>query len=148
MSINTCALSGNLTRDAELRTTTGGTYICNFTVAVNERNKNQQTGEYEDRPNFIDCVLFGRRGEVLANMLHKGTKVMLSGRLRWSSWEKDGQRKSKIEVVVEEIDIARTQATQSASAPDYGYPAASVPQQTVSTATEPDAGLYATDIPF
>lgn len=105
MSINSVSISGNLTRSPELRTTQAGKSILNFGVAVNERRKNPQSGQWEDYANFVDCVMFGNRAEALAGMLHKGTKVCVSGSLRYSSWERDGQKRSKLEVVAQEIDI-------------------------------------------
>ena len=63
MSINRVCISGNLTRDPEIRSTAGGTSVMGFGVAVNERRKSAQTGEWEDYPNFVDCTLFGRRAE-------------------------------------------------------------------------------------
>lgn len=106
MSINTVTLSGNLTRDMELRSTASGAYVGSFSLAVNERVKNQQTGEWEDRPNFFDCTLFGKRAESLERYLTKGSKVCVSGRLRWSQWEKDGSKRSKVDIIVDEIELA------------------------------------------
>jgi single-strand DNA-binding protein len=105
MSINRVNISGNLTRDPELRQTQGGMAILSMGVAVNDRRKNQQTGEWEDVPNFVDCVVFGTRAEKLAQYLSKGTKVAIEGKLRWSQWEKDGARRSKLEVIVDEIEF-------------------------------------------
>ena len=106
MSINRVNISGNLTRDPELRSTAGGTQILSFGIAVNDRRRNQQTGEWEDVPNFIDCVVFGQRAEALSRFLSKGSKVALEGKLRFSSWEtKEGQRRSKLEVVVDEVEF-------------------------------------------
>ena len=105
MSINKVLISGNLTRDAELNQTRGGTAVCKFGVAVNERRKNQN-GEWEDYANFVDCTLFGRRADALAQYLTKGTKVAIEGRLRYSSWQdKDGQKRSKLDVTVDEIEF-------------------------------------------
>lgn len=118
MSINHVVMSGNLTRDSELRRTTGGTAILGFGVAVNDRRKNQQTGEWEDYPNFVDCTMFGTRAEKLAGMLTKGTKVCIIGKLRYMSWEKDGQKRSKIEVIVDDIELMSRRETVSAPVPD------------------------------
>ena len=82
MGINRVVLSGNLTRDPELRQTPGGTAVLSFGIAVNDRRKNSQTGEWEDYPNFLDCTIFGSRAEGLSNYLSKGTKVCLEGKLR------------------------------------------------------------------
>ena len=124
MSINRVNISGNLTRDAELRQTQGGMAILSMGVAVNDRRKNQQTGEWEDVPNFVDCTMFGSRAEKLAQFLAKGTKVAIEGKLRWSQWEKDGAKRSKLEVVVDEIEFMsrgqqQRQQQQAASADIY-----------------------------
>lgn len=105
MAINRYTGIGNLTRDAELRRTNSGTAVLNFGIAINERRKNGQTGEWEDAPVYIDCTIFGSRAEKLADYLVKGVKVGIEGRLRWSSWEKDGQRRSKIDVIVDELEF-------------------------------------------
>ena len=103
MSINKVMITGNLTRDPELRATGSGTQILHFGVAVNDRRRNQQTGEWEDYPNFVDCVVFGARAEPLSRFLTKGSKVAIEGKLRYSSWEaKEGGRRSKLEVVVDD----------------------------------------------
>lgn len=145
MSINRVTISGNLTRDGELRTTPGGTDVLALGVAVNDRAKNQQTGQWEDRPNFIDCVMFGNRAQSLAPYLRKGTKVAIEGKLRWSQWEKDGAKRSKLEVVVDEIEFmsARDQAPQQqAPAPAYS-------QQRMAGMPQPKApSLYDEDLPF
>lgn len=105
MSINRVIISGNLTRDPELRATAGGMQVMSLGVAVNDRRKNQQTGEWEDFPNFVDCTMFGTRAESLARFLSKGTKVAIEGKLRWSQWERDGQKRSKLEVVVDDLEF-------------------------------------------
>lgn len=125
MSINRVNVSGNLTRDPELRATRGGTQVLSFGVAVNDRRKNPQTGEWEDYPNFVDCTMFGKRAETVSRYLSKGSKVAIDGKLRYSSWEKDGQRRSKLEIIVEDIEFmakrddgAAAQAEQAAE-PDF-----------------------------
>lgn len=106
MAINRVCISGNLTRDPELRQTAGGSQVLDVGVAVNDRRKNQQTGQWEDYPNFVDVTVFGNRAEALAAILHKGDKVAIEGRLRYSSWEgRDGTRRSKLEVVAEEVEL-------------------------------------------
>ena len=106
MSINKAIVSGNITRDAELRATAAGNPVCSFGVAVNDRRRNQN-GEWEDYANFVDCQLFGRRAEALAQYLTKGTKVAIEGRLHYSSWEdrNGGGRRSKIDVYVDELEF-------------------------------------------
>ena len=115
MSINRVIISGNLTRDPELRRTQSGMAIMSFGVAVNDRRRNQQTGEWEDYPNFVDCSMFGNRAEKLAPYLVKGTKVAIEGKLRYSQWERDGQKRSKLEVIADEIELMSK--GQSAQAP-------------------------------
>mgnify|MGYP001681282034 CR=1 FL=1 len=105
MSINRVNISGNLTRDPELRATGSGTQVLTFGVAVNDRRRNPQSGDWEDVPNFVDCVVFGNRAEPLSRFLSKGQKVAIEGKLRWSQWERDGQRRSKLEVIVDEIEF-------------------------------------------
>ena len=104
MSINHAIISGNLTRDCEERRTQSGMVIVTFTVAVNERRKNSQTGEYEDYPNYIGCAAFGKYAEKKAALLTKGTRVTVSGSLRFSQWEKDGQKRSKLEIIAQDIE--------------------------------------------
>ena len=113
MSINRVIISGRLTRDPEIRSTAGGMAIMGFGVAVNDRRKNQQTGEWEDYPNFISCTIFGARAESVSRYLSKGSKVAIEGKLRWSQWEKDGQKRSKIDVIVDEIEFMSSRNDQS-----------------------------------
>lgn len=104
--MNKVALIGNLTRDAELRTTQGGMAIASIGIAVNDRVKNKQTDEWEDYANFINCTMFGKRAESLRPYLNKGQKVGIDGHLHWSQWETDdGNKRSKLEVIVDNIDL-------------------------------------------
>lgn len=106
MSINRVVISGNLTRDPELRATGGGTSVLKMGVAVNDRRKNQQTGEWEDYANFVDVTMFGARAEAVSRFLSKGAKVAIEGKLRWSQWEsQQGEKRSKLEVVADEIEF-------------------------------------------
>lgn len=103
MNTNIVFFTGNLTRDAELKNTASGTSILSFSVAVNDRVKSN--GEWTDRANYIDCVMFGTRAESLSKFLHKGSKVAIIGKLHWSSYEKDGKRRSKIDIYVETVEL-------------------------------------------
>ena len=105
MSINRVNISGNLTRDPELRQTASGTQVLSFGIAVNDRRKNNQTGEWEDYPNFVDCTMCGSRAEAVSRFLSKGSKVAIEGKLHYSSWERDGQKRSKLEVIVDELEF-------------------------------------------
>lgn len=139
MSINTVQLSGNLTRQPEIRATQSGTPVASFGIAVNERWKNQQTGEWEDHPNFIDCVWFGTRAQGACKFLDKGTKVFLEGKLRQSTWEKDGQKRSKIEVMVNDLDLGFTNTVKQSRAAQAQIPG--MPE-------EPAPSIYDIDCPF
>lgn len=152
MSINRVVISGNITRDPELRSTQGGMEILALGVAVNDRRKNQQTGEWEDVPNWIDCVMFGNRAKSVSRFLSKGSKVAIEGKLRWSQWERDGQKRSKIEVIVDEIEFmtSRGDAPSQATAQPvrqqapYQQQMGGMPQ-----AVGPMTGtIYDDDIPF
>ena len=72
---------------------------------MNDRRRNAQTGEWEDYPNFVDCTMFGTRAEAVSRFTARGNKVAIEGKLRYSSWERDGQRRSKLEVIVDEIEF-------------------------------------------
>lgn len=153
MSINRVNISGNLTRDPELRSTAAGTNILAFGVAVNDRRRNPDTDEWEDVPNFIDCIVFGARAEPLNKFLSKGSKVAIEGKLRWSQWERDGQKRSKIEVIVDEIEFMSRKANgqggaprQRPAAPQGQVVAPGVYQPTL--AQQPQADAYDENIPF
>ena len=137
-NINRVLISGNLTRDPELRSTQSGTQLLTFGMAVNDSRRNAQTGEWEDVPNYIDCVVFGSRAEPLSRFLSKGTKVAVEGRLRWSQWERDGQKRSKIEVIVDEIELLSQRRQEDQQ------PTAAVPPQVPA----PPEDVYDEDIPF
>jgi single-strand DNA-binding protein len=90
-NINVVVITGNLTRDPELRSTSGGTPVCDLRVAVNSRRKDGQSGEWVDKPNYFDVTVWGAQGENCANYLSKGRPVAVEGRLDWREWEaKDG----------------------------------------------------------
>jgi single-strand DNA-binding protein len=100
-NINVVVITGNLTRDPELRSTGGGTPVCELRVAVNSRRKNGQTGEWEDKPNYFDVTVWGAQGENCANYLSKGRPVAVEGRLDWREWEaKDGSGKRQAVSIV------------------------------------------------
>ena len=120
MSINRVIVSGNLTRDMEVRTTASGMPVGNFGIAVNDRRRNSATGEWEDVPNFFDCTLFGKRAESLQGYIGKGSKVAVEGKLRWSQWERDGQKRSKVEIVVDDVEIMSQRRDGGTQSESYG----------------------------
>ena len=156
MSINRVSISGNLTRDPELRGAASGTQILSFGVAVNDRRRNQQTGEWEDVPNWVDCVVFGARAEPLSRFLSKGAKVAIEGKLRYSTWEsKEGGKRSKLDVIVDEVEFMSARGNDGPrqprnDAPAYSAPApaASVPTQAQMPVTTAPGDPYDEDIPF
>lgn len=138
MNINIVTLTGNLTRDPEVKATASGTAVMHFGIAVNDRVKNSHTGEWEDRPNFFDCTMFGTRAESLSRILRKGIKVGIVGKLHYSSWEKDGQKRSKVEIWPDTVELLTPK--QKADNGDYSA------SQGYSEQAEPD--LYDSDLPF
>ena len=105
MSINRVVISGNLTREPELRRTQSGMAILSFGIAVNDRRRDPQTGEWGDYCNWVGVTVFGSRGESLSNLLHKGSKIGVDGKLRYSEWERDGSKRSKLEVIADDVEL-------------------------------------------
>ena len=139
MSINKVLITGNLTRDPELRETPSGFQVLNFGVAVNDRKKNQSTGQWEDYANFVDCTMFGNRAASVSRFLGKGSKVAIEGKLRWSQWEaQDGSKRSKLEVIVDEIEFMTSR--DGGQHPQY--------QQQYQQQYQPQADVYDAEIPF
>jgi single-strand DNA-binding protein len=106
-NVNVVVITGNLTRDPELRHTGGGTAICELRVAVNSRRKDGQSGEWVDKPNYFDVTVWGAQGENCANYLSKGRPVAVEGRLDWSEWEaKDGSgKRQKVQIVAKSVQF-------------------------------------------
>lgn len=101
---NKVILMGNLTRDPEVRTTPNGQSVANFSLAVNRTWKGAD-GNQQESVSYIDCVAWGRTGEVIAQYMQKGRPILVSGRLDQRSWEQDGQKRSKVEVVIEDFNF-------------------------------------------
>jgi len=103
VDVNHVVLIGRLTRDAELKYTASGQAVCKFSIAVNRRRK---TGDqWVDEPNFFDIVLWGKQGETLNQYLVKGKQVGVDGELRQDRWEQDGQNRSKVEIVANNLQL-------------------------------------------
>ncbi len=154
MSINRVVISGNLTRDPDLRSTQSGMSVLGIGVAVNDRRKNPVSGEWEDYPNFVDCIMFGARAAAVAEHLTKGAKVVIEGKLRWSQWERDGQRRSKLEVVIDDIEFLSPRkdnpAAHAASDPASYIAPAPMPDPAAAPVPviDPSTSIYDEDIPF
>lgn len=123
MSVNQVAITGNLTRSPELRSTQGGTAVLSFGIAVNDRRKNA-SGNWEDVPNFFECVTFGNRATALSDILTKGMKVAVAGKLHYSSWEKDGQKHSKVDIIAQDIELMQNRKPQQEQQPQQYQPQA------------------------
>ena len=104
VDLNSCTISGNLTRDPELRHTPGGTSVCSLRLASNRRQKDG-SGEWGDVVGYFDVTVWGGRGEFVADKLAKGDKVYVTGRLEWREWEaQDGSKRQATQIVAENIE--------------------------------------------
>jgi single-strand DNA-binding protein len=101
MSFSKTIIAGNLGQDPEVKTTNGGTVICNMTVAVNERVK--EKGEWVDRVEWFRCVLFGKTAENAGKYLSKGRQVLIEGKMRTRKWEKDGKTNYMTELIADSV---------------------------------------------
>jgi single-strand DNA-binding protein len=102
-SYNHVILLGNVTRDIEVKYLQSGTAVCDMGMAINERVK--RGDDYVDEPVFVDVTLFGRTAEVAGEFLSKGAPVLIAGRLKYEQWEKDGQKRSKLKVVADKLQM-------------------------------------------
>jgi single-strand DNA-binding protein len=148
-------ITGNLTRDPELRHTGGGTPVCELRVAVNSRRKDGQTGEWIDKPNYFDVTVWGAQGENCANYLSKGRPVAVEGRLDWREWEaKDGSGKRQaVSIVANSVQFlgSRDGGGQGGNGNGGGFsPSSDVPADTsdFEGAAAPSGGGGDDDIPF
>ncbi len=105
-NINRVTITGNLTSDPELRHTPSGTAVCSLRVAVNGRRKDQ-SGQWVDKPNYFNVIVWGAQGENCSNYLSRGRPVAVDGRLDWREWEaKDGSgKRSTVEIVADSVQF-------------------------------------------
>jgi single-strand DNA-binding protein len=104
--MNVVVVTGNLTRDPELRTTPNGTSVCKLRVAVNSRRKDASSGEWVDKPNYFDVTVWGAQGENCATYLSKGRPVAVDGRLDWREWEaQDGSKRQAVEIIANSVQF-------------------------------------------
>ena len=105
-NINRVVLTGNLTRDPELRSTGSGMSVCSLRVACNTRRKDQTTGDWVDKPNYFDVTVWGAQGENCARFLAKGRPVAIDGRLEWREWQdKDGNTRQSIDIIADSVQF-------------------------------------------
>jgi len=145
-NVNVVVITGNLTRDPELRSTGGGTSVCEMRVAVNSRRKNGQSGQWVDKPNYFDVVVFGAQADNCATYLQRGRPVAVEGRLDWREWEaKDGSGKRQaVQVIANTVQFlgsrdgggARTATAAAASS------SRTPPSKATSPPTKSDFGRF------
>lgn len=104
-NMNHVFITGCVTRDPENKATAAGSHVLQFGLAVNEMRHNQQTNNWEEYTNYFNCVMFGKRAESLSRFLRKGMRVTVYGKLRYTSWEKDGQRRSKVDIIAADVEL-------------------------------------------
>lgn len=136
-SFNRVILVGNLTRDPELRYISTGTAVTDIGLAVNDRIKRNE--QWVDEVNFFDITLWGRTAEVANEYLSKGSSVLIEGRLKYDTWEKDGQKRSKVKIIGEKMQMLggrgagggsggpHRQSSSDYGGPDEEYSAAPAP---------------------
>ena len=146
-NINRVVMTGNLTRDPELRNTPSGTSVCSLRLACNTRRRDA-SGEWVDKPNFFDITVWGAQGENCATYLQKGRPVAVDGRLEWREWQdKDGNKRQSVDIIADSV-----QFLGSRDGGDNGgrfTPQSDVPVDTSDLESAP-AGAKTTDddIPF
>lgn len=153
-NINRVTITGNLTRDPELKSTGGGMSICKLGVAVNHRRKDNQSGEWIEEPNYFDVTVFGSQGDNCATYLSKGRPVAVDGRLAWSSWDaQDGTKRSKVEIIANVVQFLGSRGDAPAQGGgDQGgagfAPAPEAPADTSDFNSPAPVGGGDEDIPF
>jgi len=111
--INRVTLTGNLTRDPELRAAASGSTVCALRMACNTRRKDPSTGEWHERPHYFDVSVWGGQGESCARFLGRGRPVAVDGRLEWREWEApDGQRRQAVEIVADTVQFLGAPASE------------------------------------
>jgi single-strand DNA-binding protein len=157
-NVNVVVITGNLTRDPDLRSTGGGTSVCEMRVAVNSRRKDGQSGQWVDKPNYFDVVVFGAQADNCATYLQRGRPVAVEGRLDWREWEaKDGSGKRQaVQIIANTIQfLGSRDGAGGGGAPNGNAGGGFSPQASDVPADESDFGPVSTggggqedDIPF
>jgi single-strand DNA-binding protein len=105
-NINRVVMTGNLTKDPELRSLPSGTSVCELRIACNTRRKDQSSGEWMDKPNYFNVKVWGAQGENAARFLSKGRPVAIDGRLEWREWEaQDGTKRQAIDIIADSVQF-------------------------------------------
>ncbi len=116
--INTVTVVGRLTRDAELKYTNSGLAVCKFSLAVNRRKKSGE--QWVDEVSYFDMILWGKQGEAIQQYMTKGKQIAVSGHLNQNRWEQDGQNRSRVEIVVDNVQLLGSAAAGSGGTPGTG----------------------------
>jgi single-strand DNA-binding protein len=147
-NINRVILTGNLTRDPELRSLPSGTSVCNLRVASNTRRKDSSTGEWVDKPNYFDVTVWGAQGENCAQYLSKGRPLAVDGRLEWREWQdKDGNKRQSVDIIADSVQFLGSR--EGSENGGRFTPQSDVPADTGDFQTAPaSAGSPDDDIPF
>lgn len=150
-SLNQVFLMGNLTRDPELRQTPNGQSVCSFGLALNRAYKDQ-SGEWQEATDFIDIVAWGPLAERVAQYMSKGRRCLVQGRLQSRSWEQDGQKRSKVEVVANDVTFLDSRGggdSEGNSAPtSQPAPSKSTKKEDIVIEDIGDEPINLDDIPF
>ena len=141
-SYNRVVLMGNLTRDVELRYTPSGTAVTDLSLAVNERVK--RNDQWTDEVHFFDVTLWGRTAEIAGEYLSKGSPVLIEGRLKHDRWEQDGQKRSKVKIVGEKMQMLGSKGGGSSSSANQS----STPQPVAASAAPAQAAPPDDEVPF
>ena len=146
-NINRVVLTGNLTRDPELRSTQGGTAVCSLRIASNSRRKDA-SGTWVEKPNFFDVTVWGAQGENCAQYLSKGRGVAIDGRLNWREWEdQNGNKRQSIDIIADSVQFLGSRDGGGENGGRF-TPQADVPADTADFASAPAGSAGDDDIPF
>lgn len=149
-SFNRVILVGNLTRDIELRYTPAGTPVTDMGLAVNERVKRNE--QWTEEVNYFDITLWSRTAEVAAEYLSKGSSVLIEGRLKYETWEQDGQKRSKVKVIGEKMQMLGGRSGGGSGGPHHSGSGVSTGSSSPSAPAEQSAGSASVppddDVPF
>ena len=132
-NINSVVITGNLTKDPELRSLSGGNSVCKLRVAVNSRRKDSATGDWVDKPNYFDVTVWGAQGENCATYLSKGRPVAVQGRLEWREWEaNDGSgKRQSVEIIADSVQFLGSRDGSGGGGNGNGFtPQSDVPADT------------------
>ena len=148
-NINRVVLTGNLTRDPELRSTPSGTSVCGLRIACNTRRKDA-SGQWVDKPNYFDVTVWGAQGENCAQYLSKGRPVAVDGRLEWREWEdKEGNKRQAVDIIADSVQFLGSPAGDGNGNGGRFTPQSDVPADTADFKAAPvGAGQADDDIPF